>query len=98
MGITLCVLLWPNEGRERELLAYEDKVLTLVPDHGGRVVQRFRTQPGSGPLTQPFEVHVIEFPSEASLDAYLTDDRRTTLAQSRDRAIARTEVLRVDPV
>jgi uncharacterized protein (DUF1330 family) len=93
--VTLCVLVWANEGRRDDLIAYENTVLAFIPDHGGRVVQRVRTDGSSG---EPCEIHLIEFPSEADLDAYLQDDRRAALAEARTAAIARTEVLRVTPI
>jgi uncharacterized protein (DUF1330 family) len=101
MSVDLCVLLWPRDGMASALVAYEDDVLELVAEHGGAVLQRVRTRPsdddaaGSDP---PFEVHVIRFPDQAALDAYLADPRRTAMADRRDEAIARTEVLRVDVV
>ena len=42
MPRTLCVLLWAQPGAQAALSAYEDRVLRLVPDHGGRVLQRGR--------------------------------------------------------
>ena len=36
MPLTLCVLLWPHEGREAELIAYEDQVLRQDRGHAGR--------------------------------------------------------------
>jgi uncharacterized protein (DUF1330 family) len=92
------VLLWPNEGREAELVAYEDQVLELIPEHGGRVIQRVRTKGSAGGEHEPFEIHLIEFPTEDAFTAYLDDDRRAALADARDHAIARTELLRVDLV
>ena len=111
MPSTLCVLLWAHPGAEAALAAYEDTVLRLVPDHGGRVVLRARSSEalrarssealragGSGADGQPAEIQVIEFPSAAALDAYLGDPRRTALAADRDRAVARTEVIDVELV
>ena len=95
MSLTLCVLLWARPGAEDGLIAYENKVLDLVPAHGGRVLQRAR---GSGADGQPLEIQLLEFPSAAALDAYMTDDRRTSLAAERDRVIARTDVIQVQLV
>ena len=95
MALTLCVLLWANEGDEAALVEYEDLVLALLPDHGARVVQRVRSDGADG---APFEVHVLEFPSDAALEAYMADERRVAHAELRERGIARTQVLRVDPV
>ena len=95
MPRTLCVLLWAQPGAEAALAAYEDTVLRLVPEHGGRVVQRAR---GSGADGQPAEIQFLEFPAAAALDAYMSDPRRTALAADRDRAVARTEVIDVELV
>jgi hypothetical protein len=93
--VTLCVLLWARPGTEAGLISYEDRVLSLVPGHGGRVVQRAR---GSGADGQPLEIQLLEFPSAVALDAYMGDDRRTSLGAERDRVIARTEVIQVQLV
>ncbi len=91
-AVELCVLLWARPGHEAGLVAYEDRVLALVPAHGGAVMQR-ATSDGAG--DHPLEVQFYRFPSESSLQAYLADDRRVALAAERDRVIARTEQLRV---
>ena len=91
--MTMCVLLWPRPGQDQALSAYEDRVLALVPEHGGQVVQRAR---GDGAGGQPLEVQILTFPSADALAAYMDDQRRTALAPDRDRAIARTEVINVE--
>jgi len=93
MDVTLCVLLWAREGREDAAADYEDRVLTLLPDHGGRVIQRARATAGKG--GEPAEVQILRFPSQAALDAFMADSRRTALAAERDAAISRTDVLHV---
>lgn len=78
-----------------ELVEYEDRVLRLLRHHGGRVLHRART---GGYRGEPLEVQLLQFPSEAALREYTSDERRTILADARDRAVARTQVLRVDLV
>lgn len=92
MSLTLCVLLWARPDAEDGLIAYEDYVLGIVAEHGGRVLQRAR---GSGMDGQPLEIQLLEFPSADCLDAYMTDHRRQALAGERDRVIAKTEVIKV---
>lgn len=95
MTMTLCVLLWAVPGHETELVAYEDEVLGLLGDHGGRVRQRVRrTEPGDS----PYEVQTIELPDDAALNAYLADPRRLAAWSDRDGSVARTEIIRVDVV
>jgi hypothetical protein len=90
--VTLCVLLTASAGNETGLAEYEDTVLALLPAHGASVRERLRVvDPGAG----PHEVHVLEFPSEAALDAYLSDPARVALSDRRDAVIAATELLRV---
>jgi uncharacterized protein (DUF1330 family) len=135
MPRTLCVLLWAQPGAQAALTAYEDRVLRLVPEHGGRVVQRAQNSgmqraqnsgmqgaqnsgvqraqnsgmqgarnsavpraPGGGADGQPAEIQFLDFPSQAALDAYMADPRRTALAADRDRAVARTEIIDVELV
>ena len=70
----MCVLLWARPGQADALAAYEDRVLALVPEHGGRVLQRVR---GDGAGDQPLEVQILEFPSQAALGGYMDDGHRT---------------------
>jgi uncharacterized protein (DUF1330 family) len=93
MSLTLCVLLWTRPGADDALTAYEDRVLSLVPEHGGRVLQRARSSGAGG---QPLEIQFLEFPSAEALGYYMADERRTVLADERDRVIARTDVIEVE--
>ena len=95
MSIHLCVLLWSKPGTEEALRAYEDTVLELMADHGARVLQRMRTDGADG---APLEIQVLEFPSQGALDGYMQDERRTALANEREAAVARTDVLVAEPV
>lgn len=91
--LTLCVLLWPVAGQEELLIAHEDRVLAHLADHGARVVSRVRALTG-----EPLEVQILEFPSEDALAGFMNDPRRAALADERDRAVARTQVIRVSTV
>jgi uncharacterized protein (DUF1330 family) len=98
MEVNLCVLLWAHEGRDADLSAYEDQVLDLLGEHDGRVLQRARTVPENGDRDEPTEVQLLRFASEAALDGFMNDARRTALAEQRDAAIAMTEIMRVQLV
>ena len=98
-SVVSCVLLWARPGMEAALSTYEDKVLRLVAEHGGRVLERETVLPGSQHDGEPrAEVQFLEMPSEASLDAYVRDPRRLALAGERDAAVARTDVFRIQRV
>jgi uncharacterized protein (DUF1330 family) len=87
-ALILCVLLWARDGEDGALHDYEDRVLTLIPEHGGEVLSRV-TMPASDEL--PCEVQVIRFPGSSAMDAYLADERRMALSPLRDQSVARTE-------
>jgi uncharacterized protein (DUF1330 family) len=93
--LTLVAMLWPHPGQEQALIDYEDTVLALIPVHGGRVVERVRNVAQSD---GPFEVQIIELPSEDALMNYMSDPVRVALADTHLKAIERTEVVRVDRV
>jgi uncharacterized protein (DUF1330 family) len=95
VSLTLCVLLWARPGTEDGLIAYEDRVLDIATEYGGRVLQRAR---GSGTGEQPLEIQLLEFPSASALDAFTADGRRQALAGERDRVISRTEIIDVQLV
>ncbi|GGU33726.1 hypothetical protein GCM10007979_35950 [Nocardioides albus] len=90
--IRLCCLLWAQGGEAEALHAYEDRVLELISEHGGEVVHRAIADDAPG---QPDEVQLFRFLDQASLDAYMNDERRTALSAERDAAVARTEVFPV---
>ena len=91
--IQLCCLLWAHPGQEDGLRAYEDRVLALVPEHGGTVLQRAVSDGADG---RPNEVQLYRFTSQRYLDGYLADPRRAALAAERGRVVARTELFPVD--
>jgi hypothetical protein len=91
-SFTLCCLLWAKPGLEDELVAYEDRVLALLPDYGIEVTERVRSDRGP---EHPVEVQLYRVPNQALLDAYLADPRRLDLTAERDRVVARTELFRV---
>ncbi|THV26980.1 DUF1330 domain-containing protein [Glycomyces paridis] len=86
-AIELCCTLRARPGLEADMSAYEDKVLALVPEHGGELVARAVADGADG---NPHEVHVYRFPGQSAIDAYMADPRRTAMAAERDRVIETT--------
>ena len=92
--VDLLVLLWAVPGRLQELKEYQDRVLKLIVEHRGTVVDRLRSLEGDGPS----EIHVLHFSSQEDLDSYMNDSRRLELAPDRERCVARSDVIRVQRV
>lgn len=95
MPVTLCVLLWSVPGNEDELVGYEDLVLARLATYGGRVLHRVRRDQTS---QSPYEVQVIELPTQDALTEFMADPERLGLADMRARAVERTEIIRVTVV
>jgi uncharacterized protein (DUF1330 family) len=95
MTIELCVLLWASEGCEADLVEYEDTVLALIPQHGGRVASRVRRLHHD---EGPFEVQLIHFADQDAVISYMDDPVRQALADVHRRVIARTDVIPVEIV
>ena len=97
MTLRLCVLLWEHEGRAHDLETFEDAVLALLPNHGGRLLARDSVVDRHD--GDPLEIQLVELPDEAALASYLRDPARSDLASrhARDALIARTQLLRVEP-
>lgn len=87
--IDLCCLVWAHPDREGAVAEYEDLVLGLLPDHGGKILARAI---GPGLDGTPHETQFIRLPSHEALDAYLGDPRRDEFSAERDRLIKRTVV------
>lgn len=91
--IVLCCLLWAHDGEGAGLSEYEDRVLRLIPNHGGVILQRAVSDGADG---NPHEVQLYRFPDAAALDAYLADPQRLELASERNRVVRRTELFPIE--
>jgi len=72
--------------------SYEDAVLPYLADHGGRLERRLASGDGCT------EIHVVSFPTAASLAAYRGDPRRLRHRALLERSGARLELTRVSDV
>jgi uncharacterized protein (DUF1330 family) len=95
-AFTLVFLGYASERRDDAAL-YEDAVLPLLADHGAKVLFRGRRR-ASEDAELPYEVHVLWFPSRASYDTYLADDRRRALLDRFGGVFARKEAVGVDVI
>ncbi len=89
----LVVSLWIREGRVADFETYERKTLRIMKRYGGVVERAVRvSEPGTA-SDQPFEVHVVCFPSQAMCEAYRTDAEVKALSSEREAVIMKTVVL-----
>jgi uncharacterized protein (DUF1330 family) len=76
----------PPEGVEA-YQAYEDHVLPLMAEHGGRLERRLRNESGT------VEVHIIGYPSNMARETYRNDPRRAAAAHLLETSLATIELL-----
>jgi uncharacterized protein (DUF1330 family) len=72
-------LIYVKPGSEETFHAYEDRVLPLLERHGGRLLFRARFARGAVLHTEmgsPYELHLVSFPSDEHVQAYLDDPER----------------------
>ena len=81
----------PGSGIEA-FAAYEDAVLPLVADHGGRIERRLRSRDHAD------EVHLIWFPTAESFRSYRDDPRRTAFQHLLSESGASIELMELHDV
>ena len=85
--IELTVRLWRG-GSKRQFERYINRLLKLLPRHGGRAERR-AGEVGGGP-GQPDAVLVLSFPDRRAVEAYFSDPRRDDLEELAARAVTRS--------
>jgi hypothetical protein len=81
----------PRAGIER-FQRYEEAVLPLIAEHGGRLERRLRSESGDT------EVHVLSFAEPEGFAAYLDDPRRAEHRELLAASGAELELLEVEDV
>jgi len=90
----ILVRIWIHSGRETEFEAYESKVSRIMARYGGVIELAIRTTGASDQGSdEPFEVHVLKFPSRELYDAYLNDAERRSLSEERAGIITNSDAL-----
>ena len=90
----ILVRLWIHRGLETEFEAYERKVSRIMVRYGGVIERVIRTSGASDDRSdEPFEVHVLKFPSRNLYDAYRDDAERRSLSGERAGIITNTDIL-----
>ena len=97
-SLYILVRIWIHEGLEAEFEAYERKVSRIMARYGGVIECAIRTSKASDDGSdQPFEVHVLKFPSRDRYDAYRDDAERRAPSGERAGIITNTDILVATP-
>jgi uncharacterized protein (DUF1330 family) len=90
-AVILVVTLTVRRGRLEELRTFEHRAAQIMIRYGGQIERAVLVDDGGAPDLVK-EVHIVRFPSDASLQAYREDEDYRALAPQRDLAVAATEV------
>src|ERR1700734_2587149 len=93
-SLYILVRIWIHRGLETEFEAYERKVSSIMARYGGVIERAIRTVRASDDRSdEPFEVHVLKFPSRDLYDAYRDDAERRSLSGERAGIVTNTDIL-----
>jgi uncharacterized protein (DUF1330 family) len=96
-GIVLLVSLYVHPGREAELRRFETAAARIMARHGGAIERVIRSVTAPAGAAPPHEIHVVTFPGREAFAAYRADPELAALAELRQSAIARTEIVEGEP-
>jgi antibiotic biosynthesis monooxygenase (ABM) superfamily enzyme len=90
----ILVRIWIHRGRETEFEAYERKVSRIMARYGGVIERAIRTVRAADDRSdEPFEVHLLKFPSRDLYDAYRDDAERHSLSDERAGIVTNSDSL-----
>ena len=88
--IYITQLIYLNEGQEAAFEEFESVAIPTIAKYNGRLLVRARTPREAiiAPSTeQPYEVHVVEFPSEQDFENFKLDEDRKRVLHLKEKAI-----------
>lgn len=85
--------LWIENGNLAAFEAYERKAARIMKRYGGLVERVVRLSANEEQPGQPFEIHLVRFPSPEMFAAYRSDSELQALSSERNAAITRTTVM-----
>ena len=77
--IYITQLIFIEAGKEELFNQFEDIVIPLIPKYSGKLLIRVRPNEGSiieSSIEKPYEIHLVEFPSEEELESFTRDEER----------------------
>ncbi|NCT93391.1 MAG: DUF1330 domain-containing protein [Chitinophagaceae bacterium] len=88
--IYITQLIYLQAGQEAVFEAFEEMALPLIPRYGGTLCLRIRPDKAAwiaGAMEQPYEIHLVSFPDQDSIDAFMQDDGRKQFLHLKEQSI-----------
>lgn len=87
-GFCVTAFLYAKEGGESTLLEYENAVLPILEDYGGKLLLRIRPDRLTvSAIRVPDEIHLIGFSEEKDFRSFLSDPKRQSLEEMKKDSI-----------
>lgn len=87
----VAVTLYVREGQEEPFEAYERAALMRMQGYKGELLARMRCLPRARGEQEPYEFHLLAFPSEAAFASFVSSG--VAYQEERDRSIVKTTIV-----
>jgi uncharacterized protein (DUF1330 family) len=88
--ITITQLIYIQEGQEQTFDQFEAVAIPLISKYNGRLLLRVRPAESAvieATMELPYEIHIVEFPGEEDVNAFMKDDTRRSFLHLKERSI-----------
>jgi|SRR4051794_5653021 uncharacterized protein (DUF1330 family) len=88
--ITITQLIYIRGGQEDTFDKFEAIAIPLITKYRGRLLLRVRPARSAvieASIESPYEIHLVEFPEEEDLNAFMQDDSRQSFLHLKDQSI-----------
>lgn len=92
-GIVLVVQLFIQVNKEVEFQQFEQEAVQIMQKYHGQIEKVIRPICTGQKNELPYEVHIVWFPSMEQFESYRKDPDLAKLADRRQSAISRTEIM-----
>lgn len=92
----VAVTLYVREGQEEAFDSFENAALKRLNGHQGRVIVRMRCAERGTGAREPYEFHLLSFPSEAAFGSFVASG--VPYQEERDQVISKTTLVTGSPV
>jgi uncharacterized protein (DUF1330 family) len=83
-------LIYIKEGQEAVFHQFEDVAIPIIAKYKGRLLLRVRPDGASfieHSIEKPYEIHLVEFDSEADFDNFKSDEERKKFFHLKEQSI-----------
>jgi len=86
--IYITQLIYINEGQEAAFHEFEDLAIPLIAVYGGELLLRTRGgEKIAGTMEQPYEIHLVSFPSQEHFNRFKLDDSRKAFLHLKEESV-----------